>query len=269
MLETVAASPRSPRRRGASRPGCCWRNPSVCSAIRRRREAVTELRGRSTATWPYSSRNSASSRRGSLPRKATSAGPYRALWKRPIWPRLPVNGRVEMFALHDACQFGDLTSLQRLVDVAQNIGGRSLSSMPYTRPPCGIDATGLSFAAAQFEDIGALLSAADAAAQAAALFRTADDRRQAVTPPPPPIGSQRPAGACTRRLWRLRHNHCRSARANANRQLRLAGLCNRDIADRLVVSTRTVEGHIYRACIKLDVTDREGLAMVVRRGRGN
>ena len=47
------------------------------------------------------------------------------------------------------------------------------------------------------------------------------------------------------------------------------GLSNRDIADRLVVSTRTVEGHIYRACIKLDVTDREGLALVIRRGRGD
>ena len=47
------------------------------------------------------------------------------------------------------------------------------------------------------------------------------------------------------------------------------GMSNRDIADRLVVSTRTVEGHIYRACIKLDVTDREGLALVIRRGRGD
>jgi DNA-binding NarL/FixJ family response regulator len=46
-------------------------------------------------------------------------------------------------------------------------------------------------------------------------------------------------------------------------------MSNRDIADRLVVSARTVEGHIYRACIKLDVTDREGLALVIRRGRGD
>ncbi|HUO39704.1 MAG TPA: hypothetical protein VMU34_18525 [Mycobacterium sp.] len=38
------------------------------------------------------------------------------------------------------------------------------------------------------------------------------------------------------------------------------------MAERLVVSTRTVEGHIYRACIKLDVSDREGLAMLIRDG---
>jgi DNA-binding NarL/FixJ family response regulator len=47
------------------------------------------------------------------------------------------------------------------------------------------------------------------------------------------------------------------------------GCSNRDIAERLVVSTRTVEGHIYRACIKLDVSDREGLAIVIRQARGS
>ncbi|WP_298444811.1 helix-turn-helix transcriptional regulator, partial [Gordonia sp. (in: high G+C Gram-positive bacteria)] len=41
------------------------------------------------------------------------------------------------------------------------------------------------------------------------------------------------------------------------------GLTNREIADRLVVSVRTVEGHIYRACQKFDVADRAGLADLV------
>ena len=41
------------------------------------------------------------------------------------------------------------------------------------------------------------------------------------------------------------------------------GLSNREIADRLVVSARTVEGHIYRACIKLGLSDREELAAVI------
>ena len=45
-----------------------------------------------------------------------------------------------------------------------------------------------------------------------------------------------------------------------------AGLSNRDIADRLVVSVRTVEGHLYRACIKLDISDREDLATMIRTG---
>jgi DNA-binding NarL/FixJ family response regulator len=45
-----------------------------------------------------------------------------------------------------------------------------------------------------------------------------------------------------------------------------AGLSNRDIADRLTVSVRTVEGHLYRACIKLDISDREELATMIRSG---
>jgi DNA-binding CsgD family transcriptional regulator len=43
------------------------------------------------------------------------------------------------------------------------------------------------------------------------------------------------------------------------------GLSNREIADKLTVSVRTVEGHIYRACIKLDISDREELAAIVAR----
>jgi Bacterial regulatory proteins, luxR family len=39
---------------------------------------------------------------------------------------------------------------------------------------------------------------------------------------------------------------------------------NRQIADRLVVSVRTVEGHLYRACGKLGATDRTELAALLR-----
>jgi len=41
------------------------------------------------------------------------------------------------------------------------------------------------------------------------------------------------------------------------------GMTNKAIAERLSVSVRTVEGHIYRSCIKLDVADRTLLAEVV------
>jgi DNA-binding NarL/FixJ family response regulator len=41
------------------------------------------------------------------------------------------------------------------------------------------------------------------------------------------------------------------------------GMTNKAIAERLSVSVRTVEGHIYRACTKLDVADRTLLAEVV------
>jgi DNA-binding CsgD family transcriptional regulator len=41
------------------------------------------------------------------------------------------------------------------------------------------------------------------------------------------------------------------------------GMTNKAIAERLSVSVRTVEGHIYRACMKIDVPDRTMLAEIV------
>lgn len=44
-----------------------------------------------------------------------------------------------------------------------------------------------------------------------------------------------------------------------------AGLSNREVAEALTLSVRTVEGHVYRACFKLDVADRDELARLIRR----
>ena len=41
------------------------------------------------------------------------------------------------------------------------------------------------------------------------------------------------------------------------------GLTNRDVAERLTLSTRTVEGHIYRAMSKTGTTSREELAALL------
>jgi DNA-binding CsgD family transcriptional regulator len=44
-----------------------------------------------------------------------------------------------------------------------------------------------------------------------------------------------------------------------------AGLSTPEIAQRLRLSPRTVEGHIYHACSKLAVPDRKSLAAFMRR----
>ncbi len=51
-------------------------------------------------------------------------------------------------------------------------------------------------------------------------------------------------------------------------ELVVAGLSNREIADRLVMSVRTVEGHVYRACQRVGAQTREELASIIRSGPG-
>jgi DNA-binding NarL/FixJ family response regulator len=57
-----------------------------------------------------------------------------------------------------------------------------------------------------------------------------------------------------------------TAREREIANLVAAGLSNKEIADRLYVSVRTVEGHVYRTCAKLDVADRVEIAELIRGG---
>jgi DNA-binding NarL/FixJ family response regulator len=174
----------------------------------------------------------------------------------------------ELTALHDAVRFGDRSSLQRLIDVADQVDGRLAPVYAaQARALLNRDAAGIYSAAKQFEHIGALLSAADAAAQAAVANQAADNRRGTVEAA---ATADRLAAACggirTPALILAANPLPLSTREREIANFVAAGLSNREIADRLVVSTRTVEGHIYRACIKLDVSDREGLAGLIRQG---
>jgi DNA-binding CsgD family transcriptional regulator len=42
-----------------------------------------------------------------------------------------------------------------------------------------------------------------------------------------------------------------------------AGLSNREIADRLIISVRTVEGHLYRLFAKLGINNRDQLVHLI------
>ncbi len=175
---------------------------------------------------------------------------------------------IAVLALHDAVRFGDQTCLDRLVDVATATGGRLATVIAaHAVAVRDRDAAGISAAAHQFEEIGALLSAADAAAQAAVVYERADDRRRSAEA----AGTaNRLAVECggirTPALDLAAHPLPLTVREREIANLVAAGLSNRDIADRLTVSVRTVEGHLYRACIKLDISDREDLAALIRSG---
>jgi DNA-binding CsgD family transcriptional regulator len=177
---------------------------------------------------------------------------------------------IEMLALHDAVRFGDTTCVDRLVEVATVTGGRLAAIIAaHAEAVRDGDGAGIAATAQQFEALGALLSAADAAAQAAVLFEAADDRRRSMEAA---AAANRLAAECggirTPALDLAAHPLPLTVREREIANLVAAGLSNRDIADRLVVSVRTVEGHIYRACTKLDISEREELAALIRRGEG-
>lgn len=120
-------------------------------------------------------------------------------------------------------------------------------------------------AAETFEALGALADAADAHALAPIAYRDHADTQRSVEA----------AAAAAARAARCDHASS-PALDEAARPLPLtsrerefaamvtAGLSNRQIADRLVAPVGTVEGHIYRACTELDVSDRTELAELMR-----
>ena len=173
---------------------------------------------------------------------------------------------IELCALHDAVRFGDRTSLQRIVDTASLVGGRLAPVYAaHAAALANHDAAAVYDAAKQFEQVGALLSAADAVAHASILLHSADDRRRSTETA---AQADRLAEACggihTPALIVAAQPLPLTTREREIANLVGQGLSNREIADRLVVSPRTIEGHIYRACVKLDVSDREGLAAAIR-----
>lgn len=175
---------------------------------------------------------------------------------------------VEAMALHTAARFGDPSVAGRLADLAARIDGRLVQVQArHAVAVAAHDGPGLDTAAAEFESIGAMLSAADAAAQAASAHERAGDRRRLLESA---ATANRLAAACggasTPALRQSAQPLPLTAREREIANLVAAGLSNRQIADRLTVSVRTVEGHLYRACIKLDVTDREALADLMRGG---
>jgi DNA-binding CsgD family transcriptional regulator len=119
-------------------------------------------------------------------------------------------------------------------------------------------AVGVYAAAQQFEQIGALLSAADAAAQAAVAFDGANDRRRSVEAA---ASANRLAAEC----GGIRTPALDLASHPLPLTVREREIANLVAAGRLVVSVRTVEGHLYRPCIKLDISEREELAALIRR----
>ncbi|WP_191242438.1 helix-turn-helix transcriptional regulator [Amycolatopsis deserti] len=171
----------------------------------------------------------------------------------------------EVFALHVAVCFGDRTAAPRLTELAEQVDGpRAAAAATQATALAGDDADALLAVSRALEDMGEVLAAADAAAQAAATHwragRTAAARAAATRAhqlAEACEGARTPALAAAEQPLPL------TDREREIVTLAARGLSNREIADRLVVSVRTVEGHLYRASTKLGVTERTAFAALL------
>jgi ATP/maltotriose-dependent transcriptional regulator MalT len=172
---------------------------------------------------------------------------------------------VEMHALHTAVRFGDRSVSARLRELANRVDSPLAEVVAaHSHGLAHHDGDRLDDAAGRFEELGAMAMAADAAAQAAREHARAGGRLKELE-------------SATHAHWRASQCDLRSpATAAIERPLPItdrerefatlvaAGLSNRQISDRLNVSARTVEGHLYRIFTKLGINDRDELAHLLR-----
>lgn len=173
---------------------------------------------------------------------------------------------VEMRALHTAVRFDDRSQADRLAELAEILNTPlARATAQHARGLAEHDGDLLDDAADRFADMGALALAADAAAQAArehARFGRRGKELESSTHAHRLAGQ---GGIRTPAVNAAASPLPFTARENEIAKLVTAGLSNRQIADRLVVSVRTVEGHVYRMFAKLGIERREQLIHLVRR----
>ncbi|MGX9792540.1 LuxR C-terminal-related transcriptional regulator [Mycobacterium sp. MMS18-G62] len=177
---------------------------------------------------------------------------------------------VEAEALHHAARFGDRTVAGRLAALGDRVSGPVIALQArHAAAVADRDAQALDVISAEFEAAGLMLSAADSAAQAVPLHDRAGERSKSSASSARALRlAAQCGGAATPAIRSAARPLPVSSREREVAGLVAAGLSNREIADQLTVSVRTVEGHIYRACIKLDAADRDELARIVRPDTG-
>ncbi len=115
--------------------------------------------------------------------------------------------------------------------------------------------------------MGDRVAAVEAAAQASVAYRRQDLRGSALGCAARAEALAEQCGADTPTLRQAREPLPLTDREREIVLLIGQGLSNRDVAERLTLSTRTVEGHIYRAMSKTGTTSREELAALLVRQR--
>jgi DNA-binding CsgD family transcriptional regulator len=172
----------------------------------------------------------------------------------------------EVLAWQTAAQFGDGSGADRLLELTTIVEGPRVDlATRFATALRGGDAGELNTVSKDFEDTGDLIAAIDAAAHAALIYRRHDQRGSALTCAARAQTLAQRCGATTPALRQAAQPLPLTDREREIVTLLGQGLPSRVIAARLTLSTRTVEGHIYRAMAKTGTTNREELAALLRR----
>ncbi|OBH51841.1 LuxR family transcriptional regulator [Mycobacterium mantenii] len=173
----------------------------------------------------------------------------------------------ELACIQAAAQWGDAAQAARARELAEALSLPLADAVAsHAEALSARDAEGLLAASAAYRRIGDRVAAADAAAQASVVFDEHQHHRRGLY-----------AAALARELadecggLHTPALHTPTGLKLSGRQrdvveLVVAGLSNREIAEKLVMSVRTVEGHVYRACQRVGAQSREELASIIRSG---
>lgn len=174
----------------------------------------------------------------------------------------------EVICLQTATQFGDCTSITRLRELGGIVEGPRVGlAERFAAALHDGDARELSAVSEAFEQIGDIVAALDAAAHAALVYRSQGRRGSAFGCATRAETLAERCGACTPALRRVSEPLPLTDREAEVVMLLAEGLTNRAVAERLTLSVRTVESHIYRAMMKTGTNSRDELAALHPRRR--
>lgn len=167
----------------------------------------------------------------------------------------------EVLCLQTAVQFGDYSGASRLSELESMVEGpRAKLAARFAAALSNADGAELTAISEGFEQMGDLVAAVDAAAHACSVFRHGDLRGSALgCSTRAEALAQRCGGVSTPALREVSEPLPLTPREREIVRLLGSGLSTRKVADRLCVSARTVEGHVYRAMTKTGATTRDEL----------
>jgi len=171
----------------------------------------------------------------------------------------------ESWLLHDLVRLGGHGAADRLRELADECDSRLVSARArHALAARARDARELAAAADDFEALGAMLLAAEAAAGAAeAYIRAGEPRAAAAALRRSGVLAATCEGASTPGLVHADAAVPLSGREREIVMLAVKGLASKDIAERLYLSVRTVNNHLQHAYAKLGVSSRAGLAQAL------